>query len=155
MTELAFSKPDPSSVIRHKAMDLLARREHSRLELKQKLSQRFPDQGTLIDVVLSRLADENLQSDSRYAEAFLAARSGRGQGPQRIRAELRQRGVSDVHVDQVMQQADIDWHALARQVVARKYGEKPCSDYSERAKRSRFLQYRGFDSDVIKAILSD
>ncbi len=155
MTELAFSKPELSSVIRNKAMDLLARREHSRRELERKLSQRFPDEETLIDSVLTRLADENLQSDFRYAEAFLAARSGRGQGPQRIRAELRQCGVAEAQIDQVMLQSEIDWLALAKQVVARKYGGKPCNDYGEKARRSRFLQYRGFDSDVINAILKD
>ena len=58
-------------------MDFLARREHSRLELYQKLKQRQfePD---VINSELSKLLDEGLQSDERFAEAFLRSRIDKG-----------------------------------------------------------------------------
>ena len=73
------------------AMNLLARREHSRAELKEKLLKREfePDE---VEATVASLADRNLISDERFAESFATGRIRRGQGPVRIRQELRQRG---------------------------------------------------------------
>ncbi|MCB1644681.1 MAG: regulatory protein RecX [Pseudomonadales bacterium] len=79
------------SDIRRAAMDLLARREHSRLELHEKLSRRFAGCQELIQSETEKLTAEGLQSDARLAEAYVRARSNRGQGPRKIRMELRQR----------------------------------------------------------------
>lgn len=153
MSELAFSKPDIDSVIRLAAMDLLARREHSRQELIVKLCHRFSGEEASVENIVARLGKENLQSDQRFAEAFVSSRSARGQGPLRIQAELRQRGVSEALIEQVLAESGINWLELAKQVGARKYGGRPCSNYSEKAKRIRFLQYRGFAADDIRTVL--
>ena len=129
--------------IRMAAMDLLARREHSRRELKQKLKKRFKDD-KLIDEQLDRLAEERLQSDRRFAESFLRQRINRGQGPMRIRQEMRQKGISDSEIDAALEEEQPDWYALAEEVYRRKFGELPPEDIKAKAKRSRFMQYRGF-----------
>ena len=154
MSELAFSQPDQETAIRHRAMDLLARREHSREELRRKLLQRFPDESSLLDTVLDTLANDNLQSDQRFAEAFIDARISKGQGPHRIRAELRQRGVSELAIDQALNNCEVDWFERARQVAEKKYPGKRCDSFAERGKRSRFLQYRGFSPDHIDSALA-
>jgi regulatory protein len=132
--------------IRMAAMDLLARREHSRRELRQKLFKRFKD-GDLIDEQLNRLSGENLQSDTRFAESFLRQRLSRGHGPMRIRQEMRQRGISDSEVEAAMAEEQPDWYTLAEATYRRKFGELPPEDIKAKAKRSRFMQYRGFGLD--------
>ena len=142
---------DPLAVMRFRAMDLLARREHSRVELQQKLRDKFPEYVELVDTVVTGLQRDELQSDERFTEAFVSSRIKKGQGPQRISLELQQRGVSASNIDAVLSINDIGWHQLARAVLDKKYGGKPCSDFKEQAKRRQFLHYRGFKSDQISA----
>ena len=124
-------------------MDLLARREHSYRELLQKLSLRFAEP-ILIRAELDRLRDENLQSDRRFAESYLHSRAQRLYGPQRINAELRERGIADDIVAEIFSAAAIDWSANRQKLVLNKFGAEPAADIKEKVKRLRFLQYRGF-----------
>lgn len=128
-------------------MDLLARREHSYRELLQKLTQRF-DEPALIRSEVDRLRDENLQSDARFAESFLHSRAQRLYGPQRIRAELRERGIGDELIAATLAAADIDWSANQQKLLLNKFGAEPAVDFKDKAKRLRFLQYRGFSSAI-------
>ena len=132
--------------IRRSAMDLLARREHSRRELRDKLKRRY-DAPDLIDETLDRLADENLQSDQRFTESFLRQRMSRGHGPVRIRQEARQKGISDTEIRAAMEAEQPDWFTLAKETYQRKFGALPAEDIKEKARRSRFMQYRGFGLD--------
>jgi regulatory protein len=129
-------------------MDLLARREHSFRELHNKLTQRFGDL-PLIHSELERLREERLQSDERFAEAYLYSRARRLYGPLRIRAELRERGISDTVIAASLKASDIDWQANLRQLLDTRFAAGPAIDFKEKAKRLRFLQYRGFSADEI------
>jgi len=133
--------------IRRAAMDLLARREHSYRELTRKLSVRF-DAVEMIRIQIDRLRDEQLQSDARFAESYLYSRAQRLYGPQRIRAELRERGVSDELVVAAFGATDIDWSANRAKLMLSKFGDKAPVDFKEKAKRLRFLQYRGFSTEI-------
>ena len=75
-------------------MNLLARREHSTRELRDKLLVRGFEEDE-ITPALQLLSQEGLLSDERFTESFIHWRIGRGSGPLKIRAELRQRGVAD------------------------------------------------------------
>lgn len=131
------------------AMHLLARREHSLGELRAKLAERdFPP--AEIETALAGLIDEGLASDSRFLEAFIAARIRKGQGPIRIRAELRQRGIDGEAADAALAEA-CDWNALAQEVRAGRFGSQPPAQWPERARQSRFLEYRGFTAGQIRA----
>ncbi len=132
--------------IRFSAMNLLARREHSRKELHTKLKRRFPDEA-LVEEQLQRLSDENLQSDERFAESFVRQRINMGKGPLRVRHELRERGLSDTEIEIALAAVDVDWYALAKDVVSRKFGDIKALDVKEKARCSRFMQYRGFSAD--------
>ena len=59
---------------RKKAMDLLARREHSRLELERKLTSRDYE-AEEINATIEQLVADNLQSDSRFSEAYVQSLS--------------------------------------------------------------------------------
>ncbi len=140
-------------------MDLLARREHSRLELQQKLLKRFSGQADEIASQIEQLNHEGLQSDSRLAEAFIRARTSKGQGPGRIRMELRQKGVDDEIISLAMEESEVDWFQLAEEVANKKFSrefgpfdESPKLEARDRARVARFLQQRGFSYDHISAI---
>ncbi len=148
--------PEPPTLIdvRRAGMDLLARREHSQLELRRKLGAReFPDD--LIEQALHGLQDDGLLSDQRFAGSFAGSRLRRGQGPQRILAELRQRGVADALALRAVEELRADWFAEARAVRARRFGADTPADFKERARQARFLQYRGFTAEQAMAATGD
>ncbi len=134
-------------------MDYLARREHSRAELVHKLTQKgYSDDE--IDRQLSRLAEEGLQSDWRFAESFAAQRARNGFGAMKIRHELQRRGVDEALIDDALAPWRDQWLTLARRQRDRHFGDWP-ADYRERARQSRYLQQRGYDFDIINRIFSD
>lgn len=143
---------DLRPAIRLAAMDLLARREHSRSELQQKLGRRFDDRETIAEV-LDGLARDKLQSDSRYAESFARQRVSRGHGPLRLRQEMRQKGIPDDEASAALEALEVDWEQLALEVCRKKFGPGAPADFKDKARRQRFLQYRGFSADQIAACL--
>lgn len=138
--------------VRAKAMDLLARREHSRHELTAKLNRRGYDEAVIL-AVLDELVEHDWLSDWRYAEAYLRMRSAKGYGPVRIRTELGERGVASELISDAFAETEVDWFEHARQVRSRKFGSHAPDDFQAKAKQSRFLQYRGFDYEQIRYAL--
>lgn len=134
--------------IRLTAMNMLTYREYSRLELTEKLDLKF-DHSPLIEQAVNQLVKENLQSDQRFSEAFVRSRVARGQGEIRIRMELCERGIEKAMANQTINQCEVDWFALAKDVTKNKYGDELATDNREKAKRMRFLQYRGFTYEQI------
>ena len=145
--------PDATIEARKKAMDLLARREHARAELERKLAAA----GFAAEVAagaVAKLAQEGLQSDRRFVESFVQSRIGQGKGPLRIHADLGQRGVAAALVDEVLEQAGEDWYALAREARVKKFGRSRPTEFRDKARQMRFLQYRGFEPDQVQAAVS-
>lgn len=134
------------------ALNLLARREYSQAELRKKLQQKFPDDDSTIETALERLIDMGLQSDERFAEAFLRTQIARGRGPIRIRHEARQKGIAE-QINDLLEASDEDWYALAREAAERKLGRDDVSDPKVKARIARFLAYRGFDTDQVMSAL--
>ena len=137
---------------REAAMDFLARREHSRLELEQKLSK-LTFAADEISQTLTQLAAENLQSNERFAESFAAQRAENGHGDVKIRYELQQRGVDDAFIHQALLPYQGCWFEFAKTQRQKHFGSWP-EDYQARVKQSRYLQRRGYDFDVISRIFS-
>jgi regulatory protein len=104
---------------------------------------------------VARLAEEGLQSDARYVEAFVQSRINQGKGPERIRTELRERRLNDAAIEQGLDEAGVDWRVLAADVRRKKFGRALPSDFAGKAKQMRFLQYRGFESDQVQAAVSE
>ena len=80
----------------------------------------------------------------------------RGQGPARIRQELERSGLGSEAIQTTMDKAKDDgpdFVSLARAARARKFGPELPKDWKERARQARFLQYRGFSTDHIRAVL--
>lgn len=144
---------ETTTEIRFAAMNLLARREHSRLELMRKLQNRVEDRA-LLDVALDRLVDDNLLSDERFCEAFVRMRANGGYGPIRVHAELKERGVHDELTARYMALHESDWPEQVKLVFEKKYGLNPDTDAKSRASQQRFLAQRGFSFEHIKLALS-
>ena len=115
---------DSPAAVRRAAMDLLARREHGRIELARKLRQRGADV-EMIEAALDRLAEEGLLSESRYIESFIRGRAGSGYGPLRIREELAQRGLPRAEIEAALQASGYDWNEHLQQLWQRRFGELP------------------------------
>ena len=123
-------------------LKMLMRREHSRLELFQKLQTKGFD----VDVVnnsISKLVEQNYQSDNRFSEEFIQMRFNQGKGPVKIASELKMRGVNTFDL------SVFDWFQLAKEIRQRKFGDLSSLDFKETAKQKRFLQSRGFTLDQI------
>lgn len=131
-----------------RAVGYLANREHSALELSRKL-QKAGFETIEVEDTITQLQQAGLQSDERFAESYVASRANRGYGSVRIGMELKERGVHSDITTSSLQQADIDWFALAVEVRCKRFGEQSPEDFKSRAKQQRFLQYRGFTHEQI------
>lgn len=143
---------DNPVAVRRVAMDLLARREHGRIELSRKLRQRGAPV-ELIEPALDRLAEEGLLSEARYLESFVRMRANAGYGPLRIREELSQRGLARDDIEQALRDSGFDWSEQLRAVWQRKFAGELPGDPRERARQGRFLSYRGYPLDMIGRLL--
>ena len=124
------------------AMKMLMRREHSKLELFQKLQVKGFDID-IINAAISKLVKQNYQSDERFAEDFILMRFNQGKGPVKIISELKMRGINTFDL------SAFDWFELAKEIRQKKFGNQLSLDYEETAKQKRFLQSRGFNLDQI------
>jgi len=127
---------------------LLARREHSRAELARKLAPRAESPEAL-DVLLADLEKRKQLSNERFA-AERARVLSRKFGAARIRQDLKARGIDRETIDGISSDGELE---RARGILERKYRD-PAATREERAKRMRFLQGRGFSSEVIRSLLS-
>ena len=152
---LGSSSGGGESTPRDDAIRLLARREYSRHELAERLAAKGHEPETIAEC-LDALAEQDLQSDARFAESFLRSRILRGQGPLKIRLDLEHRGLERELIrhafDEAEQRGEVDWFALARDALARRFSG-PGDSPRERARRERFLAQRGFDFDQVRHAL--
>ena len=136
-------------IIRAKAIELLVRREHSRLELRQKLMQRgFPAEG--IDSALNELAEEGLLNEGRYAEIYACNRADKGYGPLRIASELRERGIPQELVEQALAGLENDWLPKLMELHRKRFKSLTPADAAGRMQQTRVFRQRGFTQDQIR-----
>ena len=136
--------------LRGRAMRYLARREHSRTELRAKLLPHVQEHED-VDALLDDLTRNKWLSDERAAEMLVNAKRARF-GTQRIAHELRQRGIGENLIADALPHLKETELATARDVWQKKFGAYP-QDQKEKAKQVRFLQARGFSLDVIFKVL--
>ena len=142
------SAADPA-LIRAKALELLTRREHSRLELRQKLCQRgFPAER--IETALDELAQERLLDESRYAELYACSRADKGYGPLRIARELRERGIAEELVVATLADLENHWLPKLRELHRKRFKALIPTDVAGRLQQTRVFRQHGFTLDQIK-----
>jgi regulatory protein len=141
-------RPDTAIELRARALRLLARREHSRLELERKLASHAESDSDLHEV-LEKLIEKRQLSDERYA-AERVRWLARKYGAAKIRHDLKSKGIDPELVERVSSKDDL---ARATEILNRKF-RTPAATREERARRMRFLQSRGFSSEIIFSLLS-
>ena len=124
------------------ALKMLIRREHSQLELCNKLQLKGFDD---VDIKhsIDLLIEQKYQSDERFTEAFILMRYNQGKGPLIISSELRKRGIENFDL------SIFDWLELVKDIRKKKFGHNLPSDFKTQAKQKRFLASRGFSFDEI------
>ena len=140
---MSTEEPEAPSLneMRAFAYRLLGRREYSIFELRQRIQRKWPESGDVGELV-DALVEENLVSDERFTEAFIRFRAQRFQGPLKIRADLRGKGVSDHLIERELSRAKSDWSELAAQWLRRQVdGEL---EFDQKTKYYRRLTSRGF-----------
>ena len=133
------------------ALDALARRDHASAELRQKLCDKGYD-ARIVDELIERLGAEKLLDDRRYMQNFVAYHAARGQGPNRVHADLRQRGLKTPDAEAALE-AYPDWITHLERARQKKFGTSLPTLYADRQRQARFLAYRGFTGAQIRAAL--
>jgi regulatory protein len=139
--------------VRASAIALLARRDFASGELRQKLERQGYDREVTEEAV-AELVEGGLLNDARFAEHYVAYHADRGEGPLRIQADLKAIELPSDLIQAALA-AGPDWKARAREVRIRRFGLEEPKTWPQKAKQGRFLQYRGFSSDHIRAALND
>ncbi len=151
---MSSREPGPDTRARNSAMRLLARREHSRAELRGKLVGRGFENDS-VEELLQGLEDQDLLSDERFAMSLIASRAETGYGPKRIDLELRNRGVSEELAREALAKAEVDWGQQVTDQAVRKFGSDPAQTFPEWARRARYLERRGFGQDAIRLAIGN
>lgn len=138
--------PPSASELRAFACRLLGQREYSAAELSRRLRLKWPGlepgpEATLLEA----LAAENLLSDARFTESLVRSQVQRLQGPLKIRAALRERGVADALIALELERYSDQWSALAARWLDRRHSGP--LDFDARQKYYRRLINRGFTHD--------
>jgi regulatory protein len=133
------------------ALAWLGRRDFSGEALRERLARDGFDPA-IAALVVQELTARGLIDDRRFAENYVTWHAGRGHGPVRIAADLRRLGVADDLVRAALA-GTVDWAAVAARVRAAKFGAAAPAEWAEQARQARFLQYRGFSADHIRAAM--
>ena len=157
----------PPLSLKARALQWLAQREHSRVELRRKLlrvahkstqaaggdggdGDAQADAAIEVDALLDWLIAQRYLSEARFVESRVNARAAR-YGELRIRQELGQHGAMlDTATHARLKGSEV---ARARAVWLRKFGDTRAATAKERARQMRFLAGRGFSGDVIRQVL--
>ncbi len=129
----------------------MARRDRSSVDLQRKLVDKGYDPA-VVESVVEQLRTEKLLDDRRYVENFVNFHAARGQGPLRVRAELRQAGVQGEWVEEAID-AYPDWIVQLQKARQKKFGTQQPTHYADRQRQARFLGYRGFTGAQIRIAL--
>jgi regulatory protein len=141
------------------AMQYLAARPRTAHEVQQKLRQRGVADG-IISQVMARLHECGALDDAAYVHAYLTSRlTSRGYGPQRLRRELHQRGVSRALVTEAVEQdlAAEDVLAAARVQATKRWPRlaREANHAKRRQKLHDFLRRRGFPTAIVQQVLTE
>jgi regulatory protein len=139
---------DPHAV-RIAAVAMLAGRDFASGELQEKLTAQGYDRDIAAEAV-AELVEGGILNDARYAEHYVAHHANRGQGSVRISGDMKALGLPAELIETALA-THSSWPALAREVRIRKFGLEVPSTWAEKGRQARFLQYRGFSSDHIRA----
>ncbi len=155
MQNLNNSTEKNIALLKKRALYYLGKREYSRLELQKKINafaQELELETQNIKNILNDLEVNDWLSDQRFSEQFIFSKKNK-YGIDKIRYELKIRGVDDAIINSELVKIKSDNYSLAKKIWAKKFDDTPHSQ-EERNKQIRFLQGRGINIELIHQILS-
>jgi regulatory protein len=155
------AKSTTKDLLNH-ALRRLAQREYGEEELRRKLLSCTNNRQD-VETVIGQIKQAGHLSDERFIEAYIQSRVRRGFGPLRICAELKEKGIRQDALEEVLVIWQSSWLSLAKRALEKKYGErmrifKQNPDGDKKAlmlAQKRFLLYRGFESSTIQQIFKE
>lgn len=141
-----FPVANPEADLRARALRLLARREHSRAELRRKLGPHV-EEGVDLEALLDDFTKRGWLSEDRFVEQTVRAKA-RKYGPLKIAHHLREKGIGEAGIEAGLAQAKAEESEALAAAWRARFGRAP-SDEAERAKQVRFLQQRGFALEAV------
>lgn len=141
------------------AMNYVAHRARTEYEVRQKLYRSGTDEATAEQAV-ERLRDLGYLDDEAYARAYARGRfKSKGHGPQRVRSDLRRRGIEAPLVEAAVEEAFNPDEVLeaARTQAAKRWPrlQREADPYKRRNKLFDFLLRRGFSYDVARQAVEE
>ncbi len=152
MNKQPYSVRSDLEKARASALASLSLREHSVKELADKLSRKsYQDES--IQHVIKECLERNYLNDERFAEMYWRNRSNKGFGPNKIRSELKHKGVNSSVIEQSSQQEELDFDEVIRKIYTKKFKGEPFKDFKDKIKRQNYLYQRGFDRELILLVI--
>ena len=140
------------------AVRLLSRRDHTRLEIEQKLKQRGYNREIIQDVA-AECERLNYIDDERTAKVYIRQLIRRGFGFRRIRLELNRKGLKGDRFEPIINASrlEFDEHEIANRVLQKKMKsfEREEDSKKRRDKIYRFLYSRGFSEPIISKLVRE
>jgi regulatory protein len=149
-----FSLRSDLEKARASALASLSLREHSIKELTDKLTQKGYEEIS-IRKVIEECIGYNYLNNERFAEIFWRNRSAKGFGPNKIRIELKLKGIDSQLIQSSSQQKEIDFEKVVKSVYFKKYKGIQIVDFKDKLKRQNYLYQRGFDRDLIDLVIDE
>ena len=138
------------------AVRLLARRDHARLEIEQKLKQRGYN-SEIIRAVAAECERLNYIDDEKTARVYIGQLARRGFGFRRIRLELNRKGLKGDRFERIVNESrlEFDEREIANRVLQKKMKsfEREEDSKKQRDKIYRFLYSRGFSEPIISELI--
>ncbi|MCA1554059.1 MAG: RecX family transcriptional regulator, partial [Chloroflexi bacterium] len=137
----------------NKSLNYLSYRPRSRAEIEKYLKdKKVSDEGRA--QVLERLARAQFLDDEQFAQYWVENREQFApRGKRALRSELRQKGISDVDAQAVLE--DVDEQSSAYQAAQKRAARMAGMEGDLFYRRlSGFLARRGFGYDVVKAVVA-
>tara|TARA_B100001059_G_scaffold232617_1_gene270832 strand:+ start:596 stop:1057 length:462 start_codon:yes stop_codon:yes gene_type:complete len=132
----------------------LSIREHSKLELHNKLSQKGHESIEINDCI-DEFSIKNIQSDSRFTEEFIRSKLKKNKGPRLLVSELTTRGISDSLINEKISEISYqDWCDASSRALQKKLQSSSVT-IENKDKLYSFLNSRGFDHKMIKYALDE
>ncbi|MEH6345463.1 MAG: regulatory protein RecX [Bermanella sp.] len=134
--------------LRHKAIELLARREYSYSELEKKLLLVSEDHETILRI-LDWLVEMELQNDERFTQMYLRSRALGGYGPVRIKLDLKQKGINEFLIENSFEELAFEWSEEVDRLIIKKVKDLSLEDMKLKNKVMGYLQRRGYTLNQI------
>lgn len=150
---MSWKRSKPKSSARSYALWLLGRQSYTAARLRERLLRRGYSEEEASDAI-AYLLEIGYLNDAAYAANFVTGRSLSGQGPRKLRWELRNRGVATNLIDAAVEQVPYKTQfEQAERLAQRRLRGKALDDPKVISGLYRYLLQRGYDYALVEDVV--